>query len=112
MGGRGKRRGEREGEREKERGASPIDRYPVQIRLICAGFRRRLFANKIAAELRELQCRKSARRAPTVSLLNSKEEPPIARRHRLQITVTFSPVMMKAPAMVSIFKGFSSLTID
>ncbi len=63
--------------------------------------------NKIAAELRELQCRKSARRVP---LLNGKEEPPIARRHRLQIT--FSPVMMKAPAMVSIFKGFSSLTID
>tara|TARA_B110001452_G_C14844217_1_gene294840 strand:- start:262 stop:459 length:198 start_codon:yes stop_codon:yes gene_type:complete len=64
--------------------------------------------NKIAAELRVLQWRKSARRA--VSLLNGKEEPPIARRHRLQITI--SQVMMKAPAMVSIFKGFSSLTID
>ena len=58
--------------------------------------------NKIAAELRVLQWRKSARRA--VSLLNGKEEPPIARRHRLQIT--FSPVMMKAPAMHGVdFQG-------
>ena len=44
-----------------------------------------MFVNKIAAELRELQCRKSARRAPTVSLLNGKEEQPTARGGRLEI---------------------------
>ena len=63
--------------------------------------------NKIAVELHELQCQKSAH---WVSLLNGKEELPIARRHHLQITI--SQVMMKAPAMVSISRCCSSLTID